>query len=172
MNDPKTRPQFISVPFKAESPNGITEYNGIAKFSPAGIVIEFKSVIIGLIPGEVKEVQVPINEILDIKFNKGIYKFFSKIQLRLLNFATISRLPNSDGKIKLKIKREDFEIAQKAVEQMLRYINSGEAAVLPGTDDINSQLPPAQVSVNELFDTEKLEPTDPKKTKELDNFTR
>lgn len=168
MNEQKTRPQFISVPFKADSPNGITEYNGIAKFSPAGIVVEYKSMIVGLIPGDVKEVQVPINEILDIKFTTGIYRFFSKIHLRLLNFATISRLPNSDGKIKLKIKREDFEIAQKAVEQMLQYMNVGEPAVLSGTDNADSQLPPAQISVNELFDTERFEKNDSKKTKELD----
>lgn len=172
MNEQKIKPQFISVPFKADSPNGMTEYTGIAKFSPAGIIVEYKSVIIGLIDGDVKEVQVPLNEILDIKFSKGFYKFFSRIQLRLRNFATISRLPNSDGKVKLKIKREDFEIAQRAVEQMLQYINAGESAVLSEADNADSQLPPVQTSVSELFDTEKLEPSDPKKTKELDNFTR
>ena len=43
MNIGKIKPQFVSVPFNASSANGMTEYNGIAKFSPAGIVVEFES---------------------------------------------------------------------------------------------------------------------------------
>jgi hypothetical protein len=50
-----------------------------------------------------------LDEILDIKFRKGIYKVFAQIQLRLKNFAKLSELPNYSGKVKLKIKREDFE---------------------------------------------------------------
>lgn len=153
MNDQKIRPQFLSVPFKASSPNGITEYNGIAKFSPAGIVIEFNSVIIGLIPGDVKEVQIPLHEILDIKFHKGFYGFFSKIQLRLRNFATISRLPNSDNKVKLKIKREDFEIARKAVEQTLQHLNNLQLAQNSQVNENQADyLPPEARTPRSLFD--------------------
>ncbi len=118
MNGKKIKPQFISVPFKADSANGLTEYNGIAKFSPAGIVVEFDSVLFGLIGSEVKEVQISSDEILDIKFRKGIYKFFATIQIRLRNFTKLSQLPSYDGKLKLKIKREDFELAQEAVAKL------------------------------------------------------
>jgi len=118
MNGKKIKPQFITVPFKADSGSGATEYNGIAKFSPAGIVIEFDSILLGLIGGEVKEVQVALDEILDIKFRKGIYKFFAQIQLRLKNFTKLSQLPNYSGKVKLKIKRADFELAQEAVAKL------------------------------------------------------
>ncbi|CAA9375685.1 MAG: hypothetical protein AVDCRST_MAG74-1339 [uncultured Pyrinomonadaceae bacterium] len=153
----KIKPQFISVPFKAASGSGITEYNGVAKFSPAGIVFEFDSVFFGLIGGEVKEVQVALDEILDIKFRKGIYKVFAQIQLRLKNFAKLSELPNYSGKVKLKIKREDFELAQKAFEQTLEYINANDSLTLEGNINSNEQLPPAQTSVSELFDTDKLD---------------
>jgi hypothetical protein len=153
----KIKPQFISVPFKAESGSGVTEYNGIAKFSPAGIVFEFDSVVFGLIGGEVKEVQVALDEILDIKFRKGIYKFFAQIQLRLKNFAKLSELPNYSGKVKLKIKREDFELAQKAVEQTLQCINANDSLTLEEINNSNEKLPPAQTSVSELFDTDKLD---------------
>src|SRR5690242_27493 len=105
MNGQKLKPQFISVPFKADSPNGITAYNGIAKFSPAGIVVEFESKFLGLIDGETKEVQIALGDILDIRFRKGIYKFFAQIQLRLQNFTKLRELPNDSGKVKLKIKR-------------------------------------------------------------------
>jgi len=141
MNNKKIKPQFISVPFKADSGSGATEYNGIAKFSPAGIVFEFDSILFGLIGSEVKEVQVALDEILDIKFRKGIYKFFAQIQLRLKNFTKLSELPNYSGKVKLKIKREDFELAQEAVKKLEK--------------DLTEQrefLPTAHTPVSRLFD--------------------
>ena len=141
MNDQKIKPQFISVPFKASSPNGTTEYNGIAKFSPAGIVVEFESKFLGLIGGEIKEIRIALDEILDIRFRRGIYGFFAQIQFRLRNFIKLSELPNNGGKVKLKIKREDFEIAQKAVASLQK--------------DLTGQrefLPPAHTPVSRLFD--------------------
>ena len=171
MNGKKIKPQFISVPFKASSSNGVTEYNGIAKFSPAGIVFEFDSVLLGLIGSEVKEVQVALEEILDIKFRKGIYKFFAHIQLRLKNFTKLSELPNYSGKVKLKIKREDFELAQAAVEQTLQCLSGIDTLTLQGRNDSNEQLPPAQTSVSELFDTGKLETKDLRETNKLDKNT-
>lgn len=172
MSDGNIKPKLISVPFKAESKNGTVHYYGIAKFSFAGIVIEFESKIFGLVSSEVKEIQVALNEIFDIRFRKGIYKFFAQIQLRLKNFHKTSELPNKDGKVNLKIKREDFELAQKAVEQTLRYMNGVSDAALQETNDANEQLPPAQISVNELFDTEKLENENSRKTNKLDKGTR
>ena len=171
MNSQKIKPQFISVPFKASSSNGMTEYNGIAKFSPAGIVIEFESVLLGLIGSEVKEVQVALDEILDIKFRRGIYKFFAQIQLRLKNFTKLSQLPNYSGKVKLKIKREDFELAREAVEQTLQYMSGIDSLTLQESNDSNEQSPPAQTSVSELFDTEKLEVKNLRETNKLGKNT-
>lgn len=168
MVEGKIKPNLLTVPFKAESPNGVVYYNGIAKFSFAGIVIEYESKVLGLVGGEVREVRVALDEIFDIRFRKGIYKFFAQIQLRLKNYQKISRLPNSNGKIKLKIKREDYELAEKAVEQTLQYIKGHSPESLASADDSEKQLPPAPTSVNELFDTEKLETGDLRKTSGLD----
>ena len=131
MNGKNIKTQFTTVPFKASSPNGLMEYNGIAKFSPAGIVIEFDSKYLGLFSGEVKEVQIGLEEVLDIKFRRGIYKFFAQIQLRLTNFAKISELPNDGAKVKLKIKREDFELAQNAVIKLQNDLNELQQSILP-----------------------------------------
>lgn len=156
MSEGKTKLKFIAVPFKADSPNGMMSYRGIAKFSFAGIIVEYESKILDMIGGEVKEAHISLNEIADIRFRKGIYKFFGQIQIRLNHYQKISRLPNSDGKIKLNVKRENYDLAQKAVEQMLRFINGDEPASLESVHDTNEQLPPVRTSVNELFDTEKL----------------
>lgn len=156
MSEGKTKLKFIAVPFKADSPNGMMSYHGIAKFSFAGIIVEYESKILDMIGGEVKEAHISLNEIADIRLRKGIYKFFGQIQIRLNHYQKISQLPNSDGKIKLNIKRENYDLAEKAVEQMLRYINGDEPASLESADEPDKSLPPVQTSVSELFDTEKL----------------
>ena len=171
MNDKIIKPQLISVPFKASSANGMTEYHGIAKFSPAGIVVEFESKLLGLIEGEIKEVRVSLDEILDIKFRRGIYKFFAQIQLRMKNYTKLSQLPNYGGKVKLKIKREDFELAREAVEQALQNLSGNKQFTFQESDDSNQQLPPAQTSVNELFDTGKLTDKNSRVTNKLDKNT-
>jgi hypothetical protein len=132
------------------------------------VIVEYEPKLLNMFGGEVNEVQIALDEIFDIKFRKGVYEFFGQIQFRLQNYRKITELPNKDGKVKLNIKREDYEIARQAVEQTLRYIQ-GDFKSLPETsDDSEKQLPPAQTSVNELFDTEKLETNDLRKTSVLD----
>lgn len=161
------RPNFTSVPFKSQSSSGFKEYNGIAKFSSAGIVFEFESKFFGLIDDEVKEVRVALDEILDVKFRKGFYKFFASIQIRLKDFTKLSQLPNEGGKVKLKIKREDFELARRAVENLEQFLSGFDAPALETKNTSPEQLPPVPTSVNELFDTEKLEKENSKETNKL-----
>ena len=65
--------RYKGVPFKADTSNGLSEANGIAKFSEAGIVIEFESKFLGFIGGSVHEVRLSLDDILDIQFKKGIH---------------------------------------------------------------------------------------------------
>jgi len=139
---------FISVPFKTESSHGLSQINGVAKFSPAGIVLEFESKLFGVIPGGVKEVRIPIGELLDVKFRKGLFRYGAKIELRTKTFATLAALPNNNGKVTLKLVRDDFERGQKAAEQMQKD--------LTGYAD---ELPPARTQVSELFEDESEEET-------------
>ena len=132
---------FISVPFKTESAHGLSQINGVAKFSPAGIVLEFESKIFGLIPGGVKEVRIPVGELLDVKFRKGLFRFGAKIEVRTRTFATLAELPNNNGKVTLKLIRDDFDRGQRAVEQLQKDL-SGYA----------DELPPARTPVSELFE--------------------
>jgi len=139
---------FISVPFKTESAHGLTSYNGVAKFSPAGIVLEFESKILGMIPGGVKEVRLPVGEILDIKFKKGLFRLGAKIVIRTKTFAVLSAMPNDNGRVTLKLIREDFELGKNAVEQIQKEM-AGYAA----------ELPPPRTPVGELFEDESEEET-------------
>jgi hypothetical protein len=132
-------PTFTSVPFKTES--GLSQIDGIAKFSSAGIVLEFESKFFGLIKGGIKEMRVGIDEILDVKFKKGFFKAGAKIQIRLKNFTRLTELPSQDGKLTLKIKREDFDLAKEAVDSFTKDL-----------DDHNVSQPPVRTSVSDLFD--------------------
>ena len=139
---------FTSVPFKTESAHGLTSYNGVAKFSPAGIVLEFESKIFGVIPGGVKEVRLPIGEILDIKFKKGLFKVGAKIEIRTKTFSVLAAMPNDNGRVTLKLIRDDFELGKNAVEQLQKEM-----------DGYAAELPPPRTPVGELFHDDSEEET-------------
>lgn len=139
---------FTSVPFKTESAHGLTSVNGVAKFSAAGIVLEFESKLFGLISSGVKEVRLPIGEILDVKFRKGFFKRGSKIEVRMRSFAALAEVPNQDGKLVLKLVKDDFERGKAAVDQLQKDILAHQA-----------DLPPPRTPVSQLFDDETEEET-------------
>jgi len=139
---------FITIPFKTESAHGLTQVNGVAKFSPAGIVLDFESKLLGLIGVGAKEVRVPLAEILDIRFRKGLFKRWAKIVVRMRTFSKLAELPNNDGKLTLKLARDDFERGQSAVEQLQKDLAG-----------YNESLPPPQTPVSKLFEDETDEET-------------
>lgn len=130
---------FTSVPFKTES--GLSQIDGMAKFSPAGVVLEFESKLFGIIKDGVKEARIAMDDILDVKFRKGFFKIGAKIEIRLKDFTQLSKLPNKNGKITLKIKKDDFERAKEAVAKLQKDL----------TEQLDS-LPPTHTPVSRLFD--------------------
>lgn len=132
---------FTSIPFKAEKHQGLSTVNGVAKFSPAGIVLEFEAKLFGIIAGGVKEIKLAIGELLDVKFRKGFMRRGAKIEIRTKAFSTLAELPNSDGKVTLKIERDDFDRARSAVEQIQKDLSEFEGA-----------QPPPHTPVSRLFD--------------------
>ena len=142
---------FISVPFKAES--GLSQVNGVAKFSNAGVVLEFESKLFGIIGVGVKEVRLHKENILDLKFRKGVLKRGAKIEIRTRSFAKLAELPSKDGKLTLKLVPEDYDRALNAVTRLHRAI--GE------TPDISA---PPHSPVSRLFEDDSDE-----ETKKLEN---
>lgn len=139
---------FTSIPFKAEKYGGFSEVHGVAKISGAGIVLEFESKLLGVIRGGVKEVRLPLAEILDVKFRKGLFRYGAKIEIRMRSFAKMAEFPNTDGKIVLGLVRDDFERGRAAVEQIQKDL-AGQS----------ESLPPPQTPVSQLFQDETEEET-------------
>jgi hypothetical protein len=131
---------FTSIPFKTES--GLSSVNGVAKFSGAGVILEFESKLFGILPGGVKEVRLPIEDILDVKFRKGFLKRGAKIEIRTKTFAKLAELPNKDGKLTLKLVADDFDRAKDAVERLQKDLA-----------EYTAELPPPHSPVSELFDS-------------------
>ena len=119
---------FTSISFKTD--NGLWHANGIAKISSAGIVLEFESKLLGFLGAGVKEVRIPLAELLDVRFKKGVFKSNSKIEIRTKTFSKLAELPNKDGKLSLKIIRDDFERAKEAIAKLQKDM-ADEAALLP-----------------------------------------
>lgn len=130
---------YLSVPFKID--DNFSQIAGMGKFSPAGIVLEYEGKIFGIIKSGVKESRIALGEILDINFKKGVFKRGAKIEIRLKSFSKLSKTPNKDGKITLKIEHADFERAQTAVEQINKLLSEEK-----------ENLPPPRTPVSRLFD--------------------
>lgn len=132
---------FTSVPFKTATAHGLSSINGVAKFSSAGIVLEFESKLFGIIGGGVKEVQLHKDDILDVKFRKGVFKRLAKIVIRTKTVTKLAELPSSDGKLTLNLARDDFERARDAVAQLQKDMT-----------EHTTSLPPTHTPVSVLFD--------------------
>ena len=148
------RQGFNIVPFKVDSEHGMSECQGLAKFSPAGIVLEFEEEFLGMVKaGGVREARIPITDVLDLQFTKGFLGYFRKIIIRFKNLGAIAGLPSKNGRLKMKVARADHAAAERAVEEMQRILN--------GPDH---ELPPA--TVRQLFGDE-AETKDLRNTNEL-----
>lgn len=129
---------FTGIPFKADADSGFSSVNGVAKFSSAGIVLEFESKILGLISKGVKEERLPMAELLDVKFKKGVMRRGAKIEIRLKSVTRLTKLPNSEGKISLKIGVDDWERARDAVAILQKDLGEHIASLPPPATSIAS----------------------------------
>ncbi len=136
-----SKTNFISVPFKTES--GLSQIDGIGKFSSAGIVLEFESKLFGIIKNGVKEIRLSTADILDVRFRKGLFKIGAKIEIRLKSFAKLTEMPNKNGKLALKIRRDDFQRAWEAVAKLQKDLT-----------EYQESLPPTHTPVSRLFEDE------------------
>jgi hypothetical protein len=139
---------YTSIPFKAE--HGFSQTNGVAKFSSAGVVLEFESKFLGFISKGIKEVRLAVEEIHDVKFRKGFMKRGAKIELRARSMQRLSELPSSEGKVSLKIEADDFERAREAVERLQKELDEHAASLPPPHTSIASIIDGSEDDTEEL----------------------
>jgi hypothetical protein len=109
-----SRTNFISIAFKIDGSQtgGFKTVDGMAKISPAGIVVEFEAKIFGIMKTGVKEVRISLAEIEEVRVNRKFFKHTFEIWLN--NFKTLSDIPNKNGRVILQISKEDRPRAEQA----------------------------------------------------------
>src|SRR6185369_7409011 len=130
---------FSSIPFKTD--DGLWHANGIAKFSSAGVILEYETKFLGLIGGGVKEARIALAELLDVKFRKGVFKSNAKIEIRTKTFSSLAALPHKDGRLTLKLARGDYQDAADAVAKLQKDMV-----------EYTATQPPTHTPVSVLFD--------------------
>lgn len=131
---------FTSIPFKTKTDSGFSNVNGVAKFSAAGIVLEFESKLLGLVSTGIKEARLAIDQIRDVKFRKGVFKRGAKVEIRSHSLMALTGIPHKDGKVVLEIAAADFEAAREAADRLEHDIS-----------DYAANLPPPHPPVASLF---------------------
>jgi hypothetical protein len=125
-----------------------SQTDGTANFFSDHIVLEYadKTLESGkafspVIKSVVKETRIELEDILDVRFKKGVFEVGAKIEIRLKSFSKLAEVPNKDGKITLKIDRADFQYAQEAVAKLQNDLS-----------DFQKPLPDGQSFVGRLID--------------------
>lgn len=141
-------PRPLSLPFSIPKVYaGFAEAFGIARFDGRHVSLEFevKNGIAGVIKSELKDAAIPVEDIVSIVFQPGIFRHKVAIQTDYLR--SVAEVPGvSRGKILLSIDRADREAAERFVAAVDRSLNreSWDATSQAGVDA--AQQPQTSVS--------------------------
>ena len=127
----------ISLPFRIKSVfEGLAESNGLLISNRDGLKIQIqtKDAIFGAIKSDVKEINIPLVQIEEIGFKKGI--FGSKLTLRVADLFLLEDVPGQDsGEITVSIDKKNVAKAEKFVASVSR-----ESADLQHQKDFDEEL--------------------------------
>jgi len=139
-------PQFVSLPFTI--PNvyeGLAAAHGVAKWTNAGLVLEFqvKDSFIGMVKSGVNEVPIPFNELVSIELKEGWFR--KRLFIRARSLTTLTNVPGHEsGHIVLKIARKDLRIAREMVSILRLTLTERELqshrAVIDGVNELRVGL--------------------------------
>jgi len=102
----------IILPFKITNLYlGFAECNGILKILQNHLLIEYeiKDGIVNLVKSGIKQIKIPLDNMINIEYKKNI--FLSKIILSLKTLKGINDFPLEDNKLILNILRKYSELA-------------------------------------------------------------
>ncbi|MBD2451308.1 hypothetical protein H6G76_30115 [Nostoc sp. FACHB-152] len=113
---------------------GFAEAQGIIRIEDNTLILEFviRDSLVGLLKSGVKEIRIPISEIVSVTLNKGWFKI--SLIIRTQKLSSLGNLPKQEaGQIKLSLLREDGEIAEKLALFLRLKISEEKLNLLDGT---------------------------------------
>jgi len=104
----------MTFQFKCDSANGFSEVSGSISFDEENLKFEFQSNYLGLVKGEVSDINIPFNQVEDIEFEK---KFFSrKIIISVNSLKNLDKFPLiQEYIIKIPVKKKHIDKAKEFV---------------------------------------------------------
>ncbi len=103
----------FSIPIKLnDSFEGFAESKGLLLLKNGAVIIQFqtKDAILGMVKSDLKNVDIPLENLIEISYKKSI--FGNKLILLVDNLSFVELLPSSDSnEIVLSIARKDIDTA-------------------------------------------------------------
>jgi hypothetical protein len=105
------------IPFHLSNVNhGLAEVQGLIHIKKNHLILEFeiKDALGGFIKSDLKEIDIPFDEIESLTYKKGLWGASVKIEGN--SMRTFEEIPESEqGRCELKIKRKDRNEAEKSI---------------------------------------------------------
>lgn len=104
------------IPFHLEVNQGFAEAKGLIHIRKDKITLEFevKDVFGGFIKSDLKEIDIPFDEIESLRYKKGFWG--AKVLIEGNSMRTFEEVPGSEqGQCELKIKRRDRTVAEQTI---------------------------------------------------------
>jgi hypothetical protein len=111
------------VPFTREAFGGFAECHGLLKDEETHLTLEYQvqDAIAGMLKSEIREVRIPIDELVSIKLTNGWLGtswLGVKIVIQATNLRVFENIPgSSEGRIELSIARRDVETAEHFIDE-------------------------------------------------------
>lgn len=112
-----SRSKAVSVPFTCETLGGLAEAVGVLYGDPNELVAEFRirDAVWGKVKTETNIVQIPAASLTRLEFRNGMFN--SKLIFSADKISALGKLPNAEtGRVEIKIKRSECELAEQLVE--------------------------------------------------------
>lgn len=119
---------------------GMREVHGLAHLEPDALVLEFRTSLMGLVRTGLKEVRIPLLELVDVEFDYRI--FYTLIRLRTRTLKTLEGIPGVTGaSVKLQLKGWQSRKVARAFVAEINY----QRAVMPDPSFPRSPEPPIRL---------------------------
>ena len=115
---------MYSVPVKCETHGGFGEMQGILRFDGQRLVLQYQTSdsMFGVLRSQPKEIDIPLDGVVDARCSPGWFWLLPRIQLRLSDFTAVAQLPAIEaGRLDLRVRWSDRHDARRLVEYVSAF---------------------------------------------------
>lgn len=115
------RLQRMSVPVFAEAYEGLGDIQGVLSYDGQCLRLSFHTAdaLFGLLKSKAQDLELALDSVEDIEFGLGWFWLMPFLQLRLNDFALLSKVPAAKhGRLRLRVRFADRHLARRFGEQL------------------------------------------------------